>query len=396
MQKLKNDSTESLAIIYTFYPYIDTSGIVFAKRINQDIKENVTIITNKFVSNARLDHSLEVLIKPYVKETIEIQSPFTYREWKHFESFIDGAFSAYLENIEKGKNYTTVYSRSMSVVTHLVAYKIKKHNPDIKWVAEFSDPVVKDLDGKDKFIDVPVKWLSDNHMIKELEDFNSNTNLFLLSELLVYLKADEIWYTNDLQKKVMLSYLQSYIFNENKFLKMKSRIENIIKIKPQPTLPPKFYEISNLELGLDTNYINIGYFGNFNANRDFNEFFKSWLRLSNNNKKRIRLHIFSNISEDKIRKDIPLELLDYVCVEKSLNYLDYLKVLNQFDYVVSIDTKVSEVFGCNPFLPSKISDYLGANSRVLALVEKGSPVDALKIDKITKQYFGHVNLSILF
>lgn len=391
----KNKGT-SLAIIYTFYPYIDTSGIVFAKRINQDIREDITIITNKFVSNARLDHSLDVLIKPYVKETIEIQSTFTYREWKHFEHFVEEAFNAYLMNVEKGVTYKTVYSRSMSVITHLVAYKIKKHNPDIKWIAEFSDPVVKDLEGNDKFVEVPISWLFENNMVEELADFNSNTNLFLLSELLVYLAADEIWYTNELQRKVMLAYLESYSFNENVFFNLKNNAQSISKIKAQPTLPRKYYEISDLDLSLEKDFINIGYFGNFNANRGFDEFFQSWLKLSRNKKKKIRLYIFSSISEETIKKDVPLELLDNIFIEKSLNYLDYLKVLNQFDYVVSIDTKVSHVFGCNPFLPSKISDYLGANSQILALVEKDSPVDKLQSSKLVKQRFGSINLNLLF
>lgn len=38
----------------------------------------------------------------------------------------------------------------------------------------------------------------------------------------------------------------------------------------------------------------------------------------------------------------------------------------------------------NPYLPSKISDYLGSKSIILALVEKGSPMNQMQADNLLK------------
>lgn len=391
---LKDSKINSLAIIYTFCPYVDTSGNVFAKRIQSEIKENITVITNKFVSNPPIDESLHELVKPYVQKTIEIQSTFTYRDWNHFQDFVKQAYDAYLKEIENGTKFSKLYSRSMSVISHIVAYKIKKHNPDIKWIAEFSDPIIKEVDGRERVVDIPLEWLKSERMIEFLRSFDNNQNLFFVSEILVYLFADEIVFTNGQQKEYMLGYLNEKYFDYKNSLTLLNNINSKSIVKVHPTLAPSFYSDRGIKLNINEKYINIGYFGNFNPNRGLSEFIDSWTSLDDYNRKRIRLFIFSNMNSDKIYGSIPKELKEFVSVNKALGYLDFLSVLDNFDFVLSLDTQVKDVLGINPFLPSKISDYLGAKkAKILALLERGSPTDLLIDPKIVKQYFGEIDLN---
>ncbi len=389
------ENVKSLAIIYTFFPYVDTSGIVFAKRIQSEIQESIVVITNQHVKNALKDESLSQIVNPYLHKTIEIKSTFTYRDWKYFEQFIDQAFSSYLDEVNSGQVFTKLYSRSMSVVTHLVAYKIKQHNPNIKWIAEFSDPILKEVDGNERDVSIPQRWLDENNLSDKLYQFDNHLNLFFVSELLVYLFSDEIVFTNELQKDFMISYLVDKNLNINDIEMVKEVREKAV-IKAQPTLPSRFYDLGKFDGELDKNLINIGYFGNFNIKRNFEEFFKAWEKLSLSKQQQIRLYVYTPMKAQLVEEHLPASLVDKVVILPSLRYLDFLSALKHFDYLLTIDTLVNDTLGINPFLPSKVSDYFGVdNNKILALVEKGSPLEIMKHDQVMKLYFGSMDLNLL-
>ncbi len=387
--------SKSLAIIYTFFPYVDTSGIVFAKRIQSEIKENIVVITNQHVKNALRDDSLAQIVAPYLQKTIEIKTTFTYRDWKYFEQFIDEAFQSYLEEVNNGQKFTKIYSRSMSVVTHLVAYKIKQHNPSIKWIAEFSDPILKEVDGNEREVLVPLRWLEENNLSERIYQFDNYLNLFFISELLVYLFADEVVFTNSLQKKFMLSYMAEKNLDLND-IDMLDVIHGKSVIKAQPTLPKSFYDLGSFQSELSDDYINIGYFGNFNIKRNFEEFFLAWNNLPAYKKEKIRLYIYTPMKAQLVEEYLPTGLSSKVFIYPSLRYLDFLNALKHFDYLLTVDTLVNDTLGLNPFLPSKVSDYLGVdNNAILALVEEGSPLEIMEHKRVVKLYYGSMDLSEL-
>ncbi len=374
----------SLAIIYTFAPYVDTAGIVFAKRINTEYKENFTVISCKPYSGAPEDETLHKIISDSVSKTIEVDAKFTYRDWHHFSDFIDKSLESYKNELAAGTVYQKIYSRSMSVISHLVAYKIKCITPELEWIAEFSDPIIKDVTGEDRETLIPETWLKKNIDVSELQVFKKYNNLFSLSEVLVYLYADKIVFTNSIQKEYMLSYFFNDLLNLSLKEALSTKIESKSVISKHPTLSSKYYERTSYSGDVDTTLINIAYFGNINSRRSFSSFFDSWRMCDEKLITNFRLYIFSNINSDKILSNVPLELRKYVIVNKGLNYLDFLGSLKIFDYLLTVDTEVKDTLGVNPFLPSKISDYLGSTTKILALIEKDSPTYYLNNSNILK------------
>lgn len=386
--------TKSLSIIYTFLPYVDTAGIVFAKRMQAEIKESMTVISCKAYNGASRDDSLQNLVSPYLDKLIELDAKFTYRDWGNFEDFYNKALNAYRNEIDNGSIFDKIYSRSMSVISHLVAYKIKCLNPNIKWIAEFSDPIIKDVTGDERETIIPDEWLLKNIEINELKDFRQYNNLFSLSEILVYLYADEIKFTNKLQKDFMTKYFLSDILNKNIVRKTSELVDKKSIISAHPILEKKFYQLHKFDSSvISKNFTNIAYFGNINSKRSFNAFFDSWLELDLFKQDRIRFYIYSNLKKETILKNVPERLQSYVIVEKGLPYLEFLNSMQYFDYLLTVDTEVNDIFGVNPFLPSKLSDYLGSGTKVLALVEDGSPTTLLESNLIFKKSFDNFKIS---
>lgn len=385
---------KSLSIIYTFLPYVDTAGIVFAKRMQAEIKEPMTVISCKAYNGAPRDESLSTLVSPYLEKLIEIDATFTYREWKHFEDFYNKAIAAYQNEINSGVVFNKIYSRSMSVISHLVAYKIKCLNPDITWIAEFSDPVIKDVTGDERETIIPDEWLSRNIDVSSIEYYRQYNNLFSLSEILVYLFSDQIKFTNKLQKEFMLNYFSEEILDRNKIRKILANIESKSVVVSHPILNERFYKLNDFNASdISGELINIAYFGNINSKRSFTSLFDSWIKLNEWDRRKFRFYIYTNIKEETVLKSIPLELHQYIKISKGLPYLQFLNSMQYFDYLLTVDTEVQDIFGVNPFLPSKLSDYLGSGTKILALVEGGSPTDLMKSEKIIKSDFESFKLS---
>lgn len=376
----------SLAVVYTFMPYTDTAGIVFAKRIQAQYREDFTVICCKNYKSAETpkDSTLELIGKPYVTEVVEVDSKFTWREWIHFCDFISKSVNIYKEELGKGVEYKKVYSRSMSVVTHLVAYEIKRISPEIEWIAEFSDPLLKDITGEDRTTLIPDSWIKDHIKIDDVKVFRQYNNLFSLSEVLCYLYADSIVFTNTMQKSLMIDYVLDELIDLNFKRDLLDTIERKSIISPHPTLSSDFYKHDTHLNDFDDSLVNIAFFGYVHPQRSFSYFFKAWSGCTSDDRSKFRFYIFTNENIEVIKKSIPENLRNYVTINKGLEYLKFLGALKRFDYLLSVDTEVKILFGLNPYLPSKLSDYFGSETKVLALVEDGSPTDKLSNPMLVK------------
>ena len=311
----------------------------------------------------------ESFVDEYVKNRFVVDINHTKDSPKAIFEFIDKSMDI-IDN-----EYESVVSRSWEMSNHFLALEYKFKNPDTYWKAEFSDPLLHDIDNK---INTKKKHKIDdeeffshvNREIQELGDFPLLENLsstFFTIEYLTFLFADEIVFTNANQRDLMLKQfpidLTDYVFKKS-------------TISPHPSLPGQYYHKSKSDVELDSECINIAYFGEwYYGKRHFESIFYALDSLNHKFKDKIRFYIF--ISNEKLLND--LKVSDNIIVKKPLDYLTFLNATTKFDILLVNDLSTKDSWQLNPYLPSKVSDYMGSTSDIWAITEKGSSLDLMDL-----------------
>ena len=311
----------------------------------------------------------ESFVDEYVKNRYVVDINHPKDSPKAIFEFIDKSMDI-IDN-----EYESVVSRSWEMSNHFLALEYKFKNQDTYWKAEFSDPLLHDIDNK---INTKKKHKIDdkeffshvNRKIQELGDFPLLENLsstFFTIEYLTFLFADEIIFTNANQRDLMLKQfpidLTDYVFKKS-------------TISPHPSLPEQYYHKSESDVELDSECINIAYFGEwYYGKRHFESIFYALDSLNHKFKDKIRFYIF--ISNEKLLND--LKVSDNIIVKKPLDYLTFLNATTKFDILLVNDLSTKDSWQLNPYLPSKVSDYMGSTSDIWAITEKGSSLDLMDL-----------------
>ena len=387
MEMSKDENVEDLVISYRFPPSDDVSGIILAKRVIEDGKK-VDLLNVS--AGDESDHAFENLVNEFICEKKSI-------EMEHDPNFLNGI----KEYVEKGlkaieefdKDYKTIKNRSWPLATHFLSFEYKLRNPKVYWRAEFSDPLlfniynekrdfvdrdIKDQEYIDK-VNAEIRKLNEegNHDFPELE---LGANAFFLSEYLPFLFADEILFTNPNQREIMLKQFPYDVYD---FVMEKSNFRR------HPTLDERFYHVKEAEIDLDSDSINIGYFGTYIGKRHFESIFYGFETLNHKYKDKLKFYLY--VSDARFLKDLSkdLEISDNLIVKDKLSFLEFLNVTTKFDVLLLNDSVTSDVFEINPYLPSKYADYLGSNTDIWAICEEGSVLDSF--DHKYKSYLQDYN-----
>lgn len=370
---INHDFANTLVISYCYAPYIDTSGVVMSKRVHA-MNKPVDLISNSMSKVRETDNELLKISNLYLGKHIELNASQSFANWKAIKQFSDLALDSVHQLVKSRKVHDELYSRAMWPASHIAAAVIKMKYPQMKWVAEFSDPILIDVSGKERFEEIGTDWLWQQGFISYLDD-NTNKNLFYWCEQLPYLYADELIFTNQNQLNYMLSYANSA---------QADLILSKAKIIPQPTLDRSFYEMSSAKLERDADGIYLGYFGSFYVNRGFKPFIDAWAGLPESVKYKLKLYIYTQQDADSVLQAVPEDLKAQIVLQKYVGYFDFLALSDQFDGLVVMDAQTRGLKMNNPYLPSKISDYLGSKATTLALVEEGSPMSDIQSEKLIK------------
>lgn len=357
---------DELYISHWFPPNGNVSGINVYKRILCN-KRKVDIFQGNFnLSNDEFDEiNKYVENKFYLDVEGELDTP---------ESILHSIKSSM--NILKN-DYKKIHSRSWVMQNHFIALEYKLLNPNVFWTAEFSDPVILNISNKvrtnKKFnLNNPEYIRKVNRHIGELNEKNNvsfslienDSSVFFLTEYLTYLFADKIIFTNENQMNVMLNQ-----FDET----VKQFVADKSEIQMHPTLDGEFYHIKNVDLNLDDECINLAYFGrDYYGKRHFESLFYAVESLNHKFKDKIKVYLF--IEDVNLIKSLikPLDASNNFIVKKPLNYFEFLNATTQFDVLIVNDVVTGDEWPINPYLPSKLSDYLGSSSDIWALYENGS------------------------
>ena len=365
---------DTLIVSYCYAPYIDTSGVVMSKRIRA-MEKPVDIIFNNMDKVRPIDENLMAISNSYLGARMQLNAPQAFSNWGAIEKFSDLALTAMNNTIRHRPVYRSLYSRAMWPASHFAAAVIKMKYPQIKWSAEFSDPLLMDVSGKPRFEEIPAKWLAQHGFIEQGTQDYVNNNLFYWCEMLPYQFADELIFTNKNQLEYMLSYTDT---QWHEVIRQKA------VIMPQPTLDRCFYQMSDVTLDANPEKINLAYFGSFYVNRGFGPFMNAWSGLEREYRDRFKLYIYTQQDAQSILDTVPEDLKSLVHIQPYVGYFDFLKLTDLFDGLVVMDAETKGLKLNNPYLPSKLSDYLGSKSRILSLIEDESPMSLVDSSNVLK------------
>ena len=373
---LNNDEKE-LIISYAFSPTNTTTSNVVAKRILSE-KKNIDVICGS-LDEIQKDFTLEKVVLEYIVNKFSVKSNFS-TDWNNILNFVN-------EGMKLINDYEKIYSRANFSHSHFLALEYKLKNPDTYWRAEFSDPLIytfgnRHLSGKledKKYINRINKILKE----KNLELISSENDINTICEYLTFIFADEIIFTNESQKDVMIDTLPFKIDINEKYI-----------ISPHPTLDEKYYYIKKSDYQIDDEYINFAYFGVIFSNRSFEDFINAFDNINDEYKDKIRLHLFTP-NKTLFEQLLSEELLEKTTVNENVDYLEFLNLSMKFDVLIVEDSFTKGDFIKNPYLPSKLSDYNGSNTSIWAICEENSEMSKLDIEY--KSYINDLsgNINIL-
>lgn len=244
-----------------------------------------------------------------------------------------------------------IYSRSMFAGSHEAAYRYKQEHPDVVWYAEFSDPISLDTSGGERA--QPTVYAGDEAWLNDY---------WRLIETWVYEAADHIFFTNTNQRAVMLQQAAP---------ELTMRAWEHSRVLTHPVLDTRWSELIAADYELDPDHINIGYFGSFYANRSADQL------LALLDDPRVHLHLFVPNPDEVDRGG-----RDRLHVNPAVDHLRFLSIGRAMDYLVLNDIQYAG--DINPYVPSKLADYLATGTTVLAFIEPGSILSRFESDQVIR------------
>lgn len=358
----------TLVASYCFPPYSDTAAVVAAKRVRQQ-GDAVDVIYNAMDSVRALDPSLLSLCGGLVRQFAAVPSPTHFSKWESVTAFSRMGMNKALEWEQDQEPYQKLYSRAHFAASHILGAVYALARPDVRWTAEFSDPLSHDVLGRVRRSDVTDNALS-AQLRRELElrGFHlPGNNVFEWAEVLPFALADKLLFTNPNQRDIMLERCHD--------AGLADLAEAKATVSPHPTLPRKYYHRVDSSYELDDRRRHIGYFGNFYANRSMQTVVEALEAVPTSVRNKLTVHVFTTKVEELRADPQVVGLGDSMVVRPYAHFLEFLNLCTKMDCLLVNDAATPPEVAVNPFLPSKISDYKGSGTPVWGIVEPGSRLD---------------------
>jgi glycosyltransferase involved in cell wall biosynthesis len=363
-----------LAICYCFPPDLDTSGMVAARRLRE--RGVVVDVISQDLSTLRsVDPQSLRVVDEVLDRTHVVSGGASFVRWSAMTAFAEEAWST-VEAWEATKGrYASLYSRAMAPTSHFAAALVKLRRPDVEWIAEFSDPLRINAVGEERAGAVDDDWLS-RELRAGLDEAGfmppERLTVFDFAERLAYALADRIVFTNEHQKEYMLGYCADP--------RLSDRVRKVAEVSHHPTLPADFYALASTDLRLDPTKVHIAYFGVFYSTRGLGEVFEALSSLGHVERDQFRLHVFTPNPDAVTLEVVRSGLAGVVEALGFVGFLEFLHLTTKFDVLLVNDAATTGHSSVNPYLPSKVSDYLGSGTPVWAVYEDGSVLSTMTFE----------------
>ncbi|SDD71801.1 Glycosyltransferase involved in cell wall bisynthesis [Paracoccus isoporae] len=374
LRYLNEKLRDKLVISYCFPPSLDTASIVAAKRLAL-AGEPFDVISNDMSAIRKTDSRLldlchdlvgrEIVCKSAPRWSIDAASGIGFAEQSRRHALA----------LNEKNPYRTLYSRAMWPASHLAGASIKAALPHLRWQAEFSDPLAVDIMGVDRPGEIDPDWLEQNGITAMIREAGFpiplTRSVMKWCEYVAYALADELWFTNANQMDYMLS--RPWI------VPLRDRIAPRAVICRHPTLPDRYYDMAEDRWTPQTGRFSIAYFGNFYQNRGLQEVLTALSQLDPADRRALKLDIYCSANPELNEMIGQLGLTGTVEQFELLPFLEFLARSRKYDMLLVNDAVTAGIKPFNPYLPSKLSDYLGAKRPIWRLAEPGSPMSGVTL-----------------
>ena len=257
----------------------------------------------------------------------------------------------------KQKHYDYLYTSSIPGISHICGYKIKKHNPNIIWYASFSDPIKNAPYKKDPFL----------------------KKRGLLYRLMF--KVGSYVYMNNKYEEVAIKHADKLIFiceeqrdfTANQYPEYKqSIIDRSIILGLHYDDDWDSIKADNAKPNTSLKAIHVGRIYGLRKIDKFLEVLKEIKEEDNNISNKIVFHQYGEIQPEYIDFIKNNYLEGIFIIHNSIPYGEVLKEMQQSDILVIFDTILEE--GTQPYLPSKISEYIAIGKPIFSICNDNSPI----------------------
>lgn len=346
-----------------FVPYNDTITLLTYKRLR-----NLDLDMDVFAFKGKEDQGLlkelekdENFKKFHIKYTSDIDHAIARNHpWRLPESLI--LMYKYVQDsvkeFEKG-NYKYLFTSIVPGVSHLCGKAIKKKHPEVIWYASFSDPFKNspykkaDLEGRSifyKFIYSVGGFALYNSKYEEAAVLNADKLIFICKEQMEY-TLSQYKNTEELKKKAIIMPL-TYI--------------------PEWEMYSSLIDSQKKEIDGPLQAVHLG---RLYGLRKINTFLEALKELKEEDKdlsKKIVFHQYSEIQAPDVKKIKEYNLGDVFILHKTVSYDKSVEVMKNSDILVLFDTLMADK-PVQPYLPSKIVEYLLLRKPILGICDKNSP-----------------------
>lgn len=296
--------------------HIISGGIVFEKIMPKKKNDVVNNKSNKF----------KLKVKGILRKTKRIFAiPDMYLYW----AIKAGEYGIDLMKIEK---FDVMFSMHEPPSSHICAYRIKKKFKDLRWIAYWSDPWLKDStrDGS-------------SFIRRKIEEKYEKEIIDLADKHVFVTKANRE------------DYVRTYnLNNENTFIITRGYDEKV------------YSKIMNSEVPvlINDNKINVVYAGEiFSKLRDIRPFISAVKKIKVENPglyEKLNILFFGNIDNDEVKKEL-IEI-EKVKVYDRIPYKEALSYMINADILLLFGNKNSKQ------IPAKIYDYFGCSAYILVVL----------------------------
>ena len=261
-----------------------------------------------------------------------------------------------------------IYSSAFPQFNHTAALKIKSKYPDVRWIANFTDPINHSPYKYDK-------RTYQNYSVVEKVAFKVYCYFYVVDDIEARCleQADALLFICEEQRDFMLEQYQRYYHRVSiDDLMKKSFIYPLNYIREWENIDiPEFSEV--LKNKDKCKKIRIGHFGRVYGHRLCAEFIEAIKLLYEQYKNQLVVEQYGEFQKSDRKLIQKYGLQETFEIQEKVSYQQYMSLLSQCDYVLIFDTILPDET-IQPYLPSKVLEYSLLKKNTLSITTKTSPL----------------------